>query len=85
MTAREYADVVWFLRSDQRLRHLLEILPLRAQLECGGIVGSANLVETDLFIASPWYTGAIGFQLRDAKPLPFRPLKGALGFFEVEQ
>jgi hypothetical protein len=32
---------------------------------------------------SRWYTGAHGFVLRDARPLPFTTCKGALGFFEV--
>lgn len=84
MTASEYEDVCRFLAADERLRHLNAVLPLPKDLERGGIVGSARLVETDLYLQSPWYMGAVGFVLRDAKPLPFRPLKGALGFFEVK-
>jgi hypothetical protein len=83
MTATEYADVCRFLHSDPRLDHLLDVLPRARDLELGGIVGSAHLIETDVYIDSPWYMGAIGFRLRDGKPLPFRPLKGALGFFEA--
>lgn len=84
MTAAEYADVCRFLHGDPRLEHLLDVLPRAGDLELGGIVGSAHLIETDVYIGSPWYMGAIGFRLREGKPLPFRPLKGALGFFEVE-
>lgn len=85
MTALEYDDARRFLDADKRLRHLVAILPPRSSLELGGIVGSATLIGTDVYINSPWYMGAIGFLLRDAKPLPFRPLKGALGFFNAEQ
>lgn len=34
---------------------------------------------------SPWYMGEFGFVLADVEPLPFRPLKGALGLFEVPE
>ena len=84
MTATEYSDVCRFLHADRRLDHLLDVLPRAVDLERGGIVGSAHLVETDLYLQSPWYMGAVGFVLANAKPLPFRPLKGALGFFEVK-
>ncbi|WPG35166.1 ASCH domain-containing protein [Variovorax sp. EBFNA2] len=84
MTAREYQEARRFLATDHRLKHLVEILPPAGELERGGIVGSAHLVETDVQLWSPWYMGYIGFVLRDAKPLPFIPLKGALGFFDVE-
>jgi hypothetical protein len=84
MTATEYADVRRFLDADDRLRHLLAILPPAAALERGGIVGTAYLVETDVYMSSPWYMGAIGFRLRDARPLPFWPLNGSLGFFDVK-
>ncbi|OVZ00252.1 hypothetical protein CDO47_35740 [Pseudomonas aeruginosa] len=33
---------------------------------------------------SLWFFGRYGFELADAKPLPFQPMKGQLGFFEVE-
>lgn len=29
------------------------------------------------------FFGIYGFELRDVMPLPFRPYRGALGFFEV--
>ena len=35
--------------------------------------------------ASPWFVGPYGFVLTDAKPLPFVPLTGQLGFFAVPQ
>ena len=33
---------------------------------------------------SLWFFGKYGFELTDAKPLPFMPCKGRLGLFDVE-
>jgi hypothetical protein len=50
----------------------------------GGIVGKATITDCVIDHPSPWKNdGAYGFVLIDAKPLPFRPLRGALGFFDV--
>ena len=58
----------------------------------GGIVGVATLdhvvheKDKRLLTArdAPWFFGEYGFILENAKPLPFTPLKGQLGFFEVK-
>lgn len=49
--------------------------------ELGGIVGVAELVDVVTESASPWFSGPFGFVLRNARPLPFTPCRGALGFF----
>lgn len=49
----------------------------------GGIVGVAEIVDCVDFVDSPWFGGPFGFVLRNAKPLPFVPLPGKLGFFAV--
>lgn len=49
--------------------------------QLGGIVGVAEIVDCVSASASPWFVGDYGFVLRNARPLPFMPLKGALGFF----
>ena len=49
----------------------------------GGIIGSVNLANCVRRSDSPWFQGPYGFVLRDPKPLPFVPLKGQLGFFDV--
>lgn len=59
--------------------------PLFDQLkksECGGIVGQAEIVDCVTQSGSPWFCGHYGFVLKNAKPLPFQPCKGALGFFK---
>jgi len=58
-------------------------LPAFERLERGGIVGSAFLVDCVQNSNSPWFFGGHGFLLRDPAIVPFRPFKGALGFFQV--
>lgn len=59
-------------------------LPPFETLERGGIVGTVEIVDCVDQDASPWFFGEFGFVLKNPAPLPFRPLKGALGFFNVE-
>jgi hypothetical protein len=49
----------------------------------GGIVGQAELVGCVTESSSRWFCGPYGFVIRDARPLPFKPCRGALGFFKV--
>jgi hypothetical protein len=58
-------------------------LPPFADLERGGIVGEAEIVDCVRESASPWFFGTYGFVLRNARALPFKPWRGELGFFEV--
>lgn len=83
MARGEYEDVVDTLLTDPRLYDAARALPAFEALARGGIVGSAELVDCISSSESPWFFGSVGFVLANAKPLPFRPLKGALGFFEV--
>ena len=58
-------------------------MPDRDEMQRGGIIGSVELVDCVDTSGSAWYMGEKAFVLRDPKPLPFTPLKGRLGFFEV--
>ncbi|ROM84163.1 hypothetical protein BK655_12505 [Pseudomonas brassicacearum] len=58
-------------------------LPRFEELQCGGIVGSVDLVDSLDTSDSPWYMGEKAFVLRDPEPLPFTPYKGQLGFFDI--
>lgn len=49
----------------------------------GGIVGVATITGCVDRSDSKWFMGPYGFTLTDAKPLPFVPCKGMLGFFNV--
>lgn len=79
MTRDEYLNGALTLEEiDSRI-----VLPPFEALERGGIVGTAHLTACVKASESPWFFGDYGFELRDVLPLPFRPYKGALGFFEV--
>lgn len=49
----------------------------------GGIIGMVDIVDCVDRMDSTWFTGPWGFVLRNARPLPFFPCKGKLGFFRV--
>ena len=55
-----------------------------ADMPFGGIVGSVEIVGCVQRSESRWFEGPYGFVLRNPIVLPFRPLRGSLGFFTVE-
>lgn len=58
--------------------------PARKDLERGGIVGVAEIVDCVTRSDSPWFFGDYGFVLRNVECLTFFPCKGKLGFFKVK-
>jgi len=48
---------------------------------CGGIVGSATLVNCVDHSDSLWFTGPFGYVLAEARSCLFTPCKGQLNFF----
>jgi hypothetical protein len=86
MTRAEYEEAAWTVRSMRSLagrRYQIELPPPEA-LDRGGIVGSVEIVNCVRHSMSEWKNpNQWGFLLRDSAPLPFRPCKGMLGFFEV--
>lgn len=60
-------------------------LPPFEALERGGIVGRAVITGCVKDSDSPWFFGKYGFVVADAKTLPFRPFRGQLGFFDVQE
>lgn len=82
MTHAEYQDVEYWLK----IEHDCQIeLPPIDKLERGGIVGSVEIVDCVAKSPSKWFFGDFGFVLRDARPMPFMPYKGSLGFFNVPE
>ncbi len=57
--------------------------PIAKCLSFGGIIGSVEIVDCVTHSDSPWFMGTYGFVLRNPVVLPFRPYRGALGFFEA--
>ena len=85
MTRDEYEDCLDTCRHISRNHPFLTgtVFPAFDALERGGIVGSAQIVAIGMASSSPWFFGPIGLVIRDARPEPFREMKGALGFFDV--
>lgn len=90
-TVADYDAAMLFIEAcvDPALVHQV---PDIGELQLGGIVGQAELVDCVTRHPSPWFTGcdadtpggpAYGFVLQHGKPLPFMPWKGRLGFFNV--
>jgi len=82
-TRGDYDACVLFLLSDERTAHVAQDLPPREALQLGGIVGRVNLVACARAHESPYFCGPFGWVLQDPTPLPFRPMKGCLGLFNV--
>lgn len=74
-----------FCYSD-RIKHLLpQDAPTSFRdVPFGGIVGIATLVDVVQKSDSPWFCGTYGWIVKDASPLPFFPLRGMPGLFDVE-
>jgi len=58
--------------------------PAPSEIERGGIVGESTILDCVENHNSPWFFGPYGFVLGDCRPLPFRPMRGRLGFFPVD-
>lgn len=82
MALAEYQHVYQFCLESGALQPPFDF-PAFADLKRGGIIGSVDLVDSVDASDSPWFMGPKGFVLSDPQPLPFRPMKGMLGFFEV--
>lgn len=92
MTRSDYDACVLFIRANEALRHIIDVLPAFDDLQLGGIVGQARIdfmLRPGAICAadsalSNWYTGEVGYVMRNPKPLPFKHYKGRLGFFDVD-
>jgi hypothetical protein len=58
-------------------------LPDVRSLPRGGIVGVAKVADCVASSKDPWFFGPWGFVLEGAIALPFLPLRGERGFFDV--
>lgn len=91
-TRAEYEDALWFA-GDAETRmvgatHLPGMptvkVPNLREINRGGVVGMAEIVDCVNRSDSGWFMGEYGFVLRNVQPLPFTPCKGALGFFNIQ-
>lgn len=87
-----YAEYYHFIRTRTDIP-----IPPREQLEHGGIVGIANLIEcckpgdvpANISAIQRAHFGGVhqeyfGFLMEGARPLPFLPCPGKLGIFEID-
>lgn len=85
MTKAEYRDAVNFAAHPRRLGAEAHWwIPNFDDLERGGIVGEVEILGYANNCCSPWFEGPWGLLLRNPKPLPFIPCRGALGFFRPQ-
>ncbi len=80
MTLGEYNDAWWWAKAKCGVEP-----PHQDTLQRGGIVGSVEIVDCVSRSDSQWFMGPHGFVLRDPRPLPFVPCRGALGFWQHTQ
>jgi hypothetical protein len=60
------------------------VMPAYEALERGGVVGVTTITDCIQDSDSFWFGGPYGFVLADSRPLPFHPVNGQLGFFDVQ-
>lgn len=75
MTRDEYRDCVDFF-ADRGFA-----CPPAVDLQRGGIVGVATVVDAVRDHPSPWFFGPWALVVADARPIPFIKVGGQLGFF----
>jgi hypothetical protein len=75
----EFSELLADLRWKGRVT--VEQGPHYASLPRGGIVGVAEVTGCVNASSSPWFFGPFAFTLANARPVPFVPCRGALGFF----
>ncbi len=69
----------------EELREEYPEIPFPDEFEAGGIVGEAYLGDCVTKMDSEWFCGPYGFVVQNARALPFQPLRGQLGFFDVAE
>ena len=80
MTRNEWAEGYDVLRA---IRGRATPFVSPQDLKRGGIVGVAEIIDCVDQSDSPWFFGRYGFVLAKARPVPFIPLRGQLGFFPL--
>lgn len=64
-------------------RHSIRIL--REQLQYGGIIGVATLIDCVSVSDSPWFQGPVGWKLKDQREVPFIAWTGMLALHSPTQ
>ncbi len=59
-------------------------IPPAGAIERGGVVGEVTMVDCVTSHPSPWFFGEYGFVFENPKVFQFMPVRGQLGFFELD-
>ena len=76
-TWEEWDDALYFMMGHQDVHP-----PLKHQIQRGGIIGTAEIVDCVEQSDSLWFFGRYGFVMKNPQPVEFIPVRGALGFFD---
>jgi hypothetical protein len=84
MTKGEFDDFVDLARTMNRSGAWQPdaLVPFPDELQRGGIIGTAEIVDCAEASDSPWFFGPFGLVLTNVQPIPFIPVRGALGLFQ---
>jgi len=80
MTRKEYDVACTYTKAIKPIS-----MPCFEDLERGGIVGRATIINCVDKHKSPWFFGPYGFVLADISPLPFMPITSGSGFFRPKE
>ncbi len=79
------ASAVRYMQSCQDIQSITDSMSnppkYHDPIDRGGIIGTANIVDCIDHSDDPWWIGPFGLVLEDVQPVPFIPVKGALGLF----
>ncbi|WP_200911678.1 ASCH domain-containing protein [Teredinibacter purpureus] len=75
----DQAGFEWLLENK-----LIPVESKKDQFLFGGIVGEAEIVDCVEDLDSIWFFGPYGFLLESVREHSFKPLRGQLGFFNVD-
>jgi hypothetical protein len=78
-TRDEWLDAKYFISGFSKNS---DKLPPIEDLDRGGIVGVAELIDCVQESDSKWFVGRYGFVLRNVQSIPLIPCKGERGFFQ---
>ncbi len=82
-TQTEYAEAVEFVRSFNPT--IAARIPALEKLEKGGIIGLVKITDCVQRHPSRFFVGPFGFVMDQPYPTPFRPMRGMLGIFNVNE
>ncbi|UCV02338.1 ASCH domain-containing protein [Dechloromonas denitrificans] len=82
-TRAEWEEAIEFMRECLPTHPVLPTVADFDKFARGGVLGAVDIVDCVDRSDSRWFVGDYGFLLRNPTPMPFVPVKGRLGFFDI--